>query len=255
MIVEIRTDEDRHWWFATRTRAILQVLDAVLPPGEAAQRRVLDVGCGAGNMMHHLSRYGRVHGVDNFEKPLIVCRQRGYPCDLALAEAMPYRDDSFDLVALLDVVEHCEDDLAVLQECWRVCTPGGYLIATTPAFSWLWTDNDAINGHKRRYTTGEFASLLRQAGFVTRRLSYTFFLVFPMAATLLVLRKLRRAQQRVATPHQGAAYQVEMEPPPPGLNGPLTVIGQIETALLGAMDLPIGTSIIALAQKESMPGG
>ena len=45
-------EEDKHWWFATRTRAILAYLDRYVGPGK--NLRVLDVGCGAGNMMHHL---------------------------------------------------------------------------------------------------------------------------------------------------------------------------------------------------------
>ena len=115
--------EDAHWWFSTRTKGLLRVVDACLAPGVAGP--VLDIGCGAGNMMHHLARYGRVVGVDNFEKPLLVCRQRGYDPQLAPAEHLPYADNAFGLVALLDVVEHCEDDGVVLRECYRVALPAG----------------------------------------------------------------------------------------------------------------------------------
>jgi ubiquinone/menaquinone biosynthesis C-methylase UbiE len=68
-------EEDKHWWFATRTRAILVYLDRYVGPGK--DRRVLDVGCGAGNMAHHLAHYGHVVGVDNNPLPLTVARQRG----------------------------------------------------------------------------------------------------------------------------------------------------------------------------------
>jgi SAM-dependent methyltransferase len=242
--------EDAHWWFSTRTRGLLRVLDRYLAPD--AVRRVLDVGCGAGNMMHHLARYGRVEGVDNFEKPLLVCRQRGYTAQLAPAEHLPYADNTFGLVAVLDVVEHCDDDLAVLRECCRVCTPGGYVAVTVPAFQWLWTDNDAINGHKRRYTTAQIGAVLRQAGFTPRRVSYAFFLVFPLAAALLVLRRIMGRRQQVATPKQDDdAYQVEMEPTHPLLNTVLGWLGGLEAALIGRFDLPVGSSIVALAQKPA----
>jgi SAM-dependent methyltransferase len=242
--------EDAHWWFNTRTRGLLRVLDRFLTPGD--QRAVLDVGCGAGNMMHHLSRYGRVVGVDNYEKPLVICRQRGYEAQLASAEDLPFAGDSFDLVALLDVVEHCPDDLKVLRECWRVCAPGGYVALTGPAFQWLWTDNDTINGHQRRYTSAQLGRVLTAAGFRPRRISYAFFLVFPLAAALLVVRRLSRRRQNVATPRRDDdAYQVEMEPTHPLLNTVLGWLGGVEAALIGRFDLPVGSSIVAVAQKPA----
>ncbi len=224
------------------------MLDRYVEPGN--DRFVLDVGCGAGNMMHHLSHYGRVVGVDNFEKPLLVCRRRGYDPQLAPAEHLPYADSSFGLVALLDVVEHCADDAQVIAECYRVCAPGGYLAVTVPAFQWLWTDNDTVNGHKRRYTAGQLRQALETAGFATRRMSYAFFLVFPLAAGLLVLRRLSGRRQQVATPHgDDDAYQVEMEPTHPLLNTLLGGLGSAEAMLISRFDLPVGSSILALAQK------
>jgi SAM-dependent methyltransferase len=240
--------EDAHWWFSTRTKGLLRVVDACAAPG--AGRPVLDVGCGAGNMMHHLARYGRVVGVDSFDKPLVVCRQRGYDPQLAPAERLPYADDAFGLVALLDVVEHCADDGAVLRECYRVCAPGGSLAVTAPAFAWLWTDNDTINGHKRRYTAAQLRSALESAGFAPQRISYAFFLVFPLAAGLLVLRRLTGRRQAVATPRaDDDAYQVEMEPTGAFLNALLSGLGNVEAALLGHANLPVGTSLVALARK------
>jgi SAM-dependent methyltransferase len=242
--------EDRHWWFNTRTRGLLRVLDRYVAPD--GRWPVLDVGCGAGNMMHHLRRYGRVVGVDNFEKPLIICRQRGYDPQLAPAETLPYADNTFGLVALLDVVEHCENDLVVIREACRVCAPGGYLAVTVPAFSWLWTDNDTINGHKRRYTAGQLRQVLDTAGFAPQRVSYAFFMVFPLAAGLLVVRRLSGRRQTVAAPRRDEdAYQVEMEPTHPLLNAVLARLGGIEASLLGHVDLPLGSSIVAIARKPA----
>ncbi len=243
-----RIPEDDHWWFDTRTRGLLNVLDRYVAPD--GSHRVLDVGCGAGNMMHHLGRYGHVVGVDNFEKPLIVCRQRGYEAHLAPAENLPFANGSYDLVALLDVVEHCADDRRVFAECYRVCAPGGFVVVTAPAFSWLWTDNDTINGHKRRYTSAQLKSVMRASGFAPRRASYAFFLVFPMAAALLVLRRLLGKKQNISAPQQDDdAYQVEMEPTHPILNSVLRALGRLEAALIARVDLPVGSSIVAVAQK------
>src|SRR5512141_1369810 len=97
-------DEDKHWWFASRTRAILAYLDRTV--GAGRNLRVLDVGCGAANMAHHLRHYGRVVGVDNNPKPLEVARERGMDARQGAADNLPFGNAEFDLVALLDTVEH-----------------------------------------------------------------------------------------------------------------------------------------------------
>jgi len=245
----ITLEEDRHWWFATRTKSLLNILDRFVPPHQPG-RRVLDVGCGAGNMFHHLARYGDVEGIDNNPKPLVVARERGYMVQQGVGEKMPYEDNRFDLVAALDVVEHVQDDLRLLGECHRVCKPGGYVISTVPAFQWLWSHNDVINGHQRRYTRPEFAERLKMAGFTPRRLTYNYFAIFPMAAAMILLRRGIENEPDLAAPDTDEeAYQVEMEPASPLVNTVLGAVGSIEAWVLRAVNVPIGTSIIGVAQK------
>jgi SAM-dependent methyltransferase len=248
-------DEDRHWWFATRTRAILAYLDRYV--GSGKDRRILDVGCGAANMTHHLRHYGHVVGVDSNPRPLVVARQRGLEAYEGRADDLPFGDEEFDLVALLDTVEHVPAEDKVFQECWRVLRspdpvagrPGGKLLVTVPAFMFLWSQNDVLNLHQRRYTAPELKAKLERHGFKIWRISYNNFFVFPLAAALILLRR-NRAEPKLASPHlDEEAYQVEMEPAPPLLNGLLTVLGQLEVVLLRRMNLPLGTSLIAIAEK------
>ncbi len=116
-------EEDKHWWFASRTRAILAYLDRYVGPGRNLQ--VLDVGCGAGNMMHHLAHYGRVTGVDNNPKPLEVAQQRGLDVRQGTADALPFGEGEFDLLTVLDTVEHVPAEAQVFDECCRVLRQGG----------------------------------------------------------------------------------------------------------------------------------
>jgi SAM-dependent methyltransferase len=241
-------EEDKHWWFATRTRAILVYLDRFVGPGRG--RRVLDVGCGAGNMMHHLAHYGSVVGVDNNPKPLEVARLRGLDVRQGSGDGLPFGDAEFDLVSLLDTVEHVPAEGQVFSECSRVLRRGGKLLVTAPAFMFLWSKNDVINMHERRYTVPELRSKLDARGFDVLRISYNNFFIFPLAALLILLRR-GRAEPELASPHfDEEAYQVEMEPASPAVNALLTAVGKLEVALLRRFALPLGTSIIAIAEKR-----
>ncbi len=240
--------EDEHWWFATRTWAIEQWLRA-LP--QHANLEILDVGCGAGNMIHHLSRYGRVRGIEVDARPVKIAQSRGYDVRQGDAtQAIPFENNSFDLVTALDVIEHVDADLAILREAHRVLRPGGHLLITTPAFQWLWSHNDELNAHKRRYTARELNDRLVRAGFRIRRTSYNFFLVFPLSAPLILWRNRTKQQLDLSSHHfEEDAYQVEMEPVSPLLNTVLRGVGQIEAGLIGAVNLPGGTSLISIAEK------
>lgn len=240
--------EDDHWWFATRTWAIEKWLGQL---GVRTGLEILDIGCGAGNMIHHLSRYGRVRGIELDARPVKIAQSRGYDVRQADASrAIPFEDATFDLVTALDVIEHVDDDESVLREADRVLKPGGYLLLTTPAFQWLWSYNDDLNAHKRRYTNKEIESRLERTGLRALRISYNFFLVFPLAAGLILWRKKNQRRVELSSHHfQEDAYQVEMEPVSPGVNSLLRGVGRLEAQLIGIANLPIGTSLIALARK------
>lgn len=213
--------------------------------------RLLDVGCGAGNMIHHLSHYGRVKGLEIDPRPVKMARQRGYDVDqFDATQPMPFPDHSFDAVTALDVIEHNEDDLAILADSYRVLAPGGFMVITVPALMWLWSHNDDINAHVRRYTAAELKQKLAQTGFTVRRVTYNNFFVFPLAAALILLRRKAKAEPKLASHHLSEdEYQVEMEPASPPVNALLTLVGKIEAALIGLINLPIGTSLIAVGQK------
>ncbi len=242
--------EDNHWWFASRTRALNSIMRQFLP--RTANFRLLDIGCGGGNMIHHLSEYGQVTGLEIDGRPLKIARQRGYEVvQLDATQPMPFGANRFDVVTAFDVIEHNQDDLAILADSWRVLKPGGYVIITVPAFMELWSHNDDLNAHVRRYTDWELRRKMAMSGFEVRRVTFNNFFVFPLAATLILLRRARQAKPELASHHlTEKEYQVEMEPTSPPVNVILSMVGQLEAALMGRFDLPIGTSLIAIGQKR-----
>ncbi len=214
---------------------------------------VLDIGCGAGNMIHHLARYGRVKGVEVDARPVAMAQARGY--DVRLGDAtrgISFPDASFDLVTALDVIEHVDVDEAIVREACRVLKPGGILAISTPAFQWLWSHNDVLNGHKHRYTPRELRERVERAGLRVKRLTFGFFFVFPMSAPLILLRNALGKKQQLESHHFDAdAYQVEMEPTAPWLNTILRGVGRVEAAMVARINLPVGTSLMVVAEKES----
>ncbi len=243
-------EEDKHAWFAGRTRAILKYLDAEVrayQPGEV--RKVLDIGSGAGNMAHHLAHYGQVVGLDPNPRPLAVAAGRGLDVVQSMGDQLPFATGEFDLVALLDTVEHIPDELGVFAECLRVLKPGGKLIVTVPAFMSLWSYNDEINAHQRRYTAPELAQKLEITGFRVKRISYNNFFLFPLIAGI---RLLRPYNPGLASPHltsESDVYQVEMESIPEPANTVLHGVGWLEAELVQRTNLPFGTSVLCIAEK------
>ncbi|MCB0210757.1 MAG: class I SAM-dependent methyltransferase, partial [Anaerolineae bacterium] len=224
--------EDNHWWFSSRTRALNTVIQSLIPQKPAL--KLLDVGCGAGNMIHHLSKYGQVKGLEIDPRPVAMARQRGYDVDLFdVTKQMPFDEATFDVITALDVIEHNEDDMAILADSYRVLKPGGHMVITVPAFMFLWTHNDDINAHVRRYTADELTAKLSKTGFKVRRVTYNNFFVFPLAATLLMLRRSTGAKTELASHHMDEdEYQVEMEPASPPVNAALTMVGKVEAGLI-----------------------
>ena len=242
-------EEDKHAWFAGRTRAIQKYLDAELGTAGAADRLVLDVGSGAGNMAHHLAHYGHVIGLDNNMRPLAVADQRDVKVCQSIGDNMPFDDNSFDLVTLLDTVEHIPDEFGVFAECLRVLKPGGKLMVTVPAFMWLWSYNDEINEHQRRYTSPELRQKLEMSGFRVKRISYNNFFLFPAIAGIRLLRPYNPDLESPHLTEEEEVYQVEMEPIPEPVNSILHAVGWLEAEMLQRFPLPFGTSVLAIAEK------
>ena len=132
--------EEGHFWFQGRRTIFFDMIEQVMRrEAETSDRRILEVGCGAGGMLGPLGRYGKVTGIDISHEYMQFCASRGHDSVVTgSGYDLPFRDDSFDMVALFDVIEHIEDDVRVLSEVQRVLKPGGRVFISVPAYQFLY---------------------------------------------------------------------------------------------------------------------
>ena len=181
--------EEYHWWFAGR-KYLLKRLIKKHP--ESGGMKILDVGCGTGGVMRFLSAYGRVWGVDKSPRAVEYCLKNDMKnVRLADATKLPFRRDWFDLVALLDVMEHIANPGKALVEAGRVLKPNGRIIITVPATPAIWSRHDSLQGHHKRYDREELMRLATDCGLEVGEMRYFNFLMFFPIAVVRILSRLR----------------------------------------------------------------
>jgi SAM-dependent methyltransferase len=232
--------EGEHWWFVGRRTILLHLLDRVLGTN-GKERRILDLGCGTGTMLQHLDRYGLAEGLETDEAMVGSCHARGLSrVRLASPPPLPYDSESFDLITLLDVLEHIEDDRAILREVARALRPGGLLLLTVPAYQLLWGPQDIASEHKRRYRASQVKERIEEAGLEAKRLTYFNTLMFPPVAAIKLIRRVM--------PRDSERSDCEMSRPG-RLNDFLARVLGSESQMLDRVDFPFGGSVLCVAVK------
>ena len=228
-----------HWWWRAREEYLTRLLDRLIGPNGAGE--TFDFGCGDGLFFPILQRYGA-------ERP------RGQEYDASLLDPRgpwfdriatgPLVDDPsergrYGLIVALDVLEHLEHPepaMAILRARLR---PGGWFVATVPAFDELWTAHDEVNHHYRRYRVRDIEAVVRGSGLTIVESRY--FFVWVALVKWLVVRK-----ERVITP--------VVKPPqvPPGpINALALALTRLEQRVLGDAHPAFGSSAVVIARAAS----
>jgi len=238
---EMFCSEERHWWFQAKHQIVESLLQRFLATSSAQPPRVADLGCGCGLMLHNLKTRYQCVGMDASEQAIKFCAQRGLSVERGgLPTPIPFADHSFDAVLLLDVLEHLDEDAATVRSVKRLLRPNGIIIATSPAYQWLWTTRDAHHHHRRRYQRRAFTDLFVRAGLCVRLSSYMNTVLFPIAA-------MERLYRRVKPLSEGVG---DLAVPPRKINALMRSAFASERHLLGRVRLPFGLSVICVAQNR-----
>jgi SAM-dependent methyltransferase len=235
--------EDRHWWYRGRRRIVEQEVD-LLHVAQGA--RVLDAGCGSGRLLDELAARGwQVSGLDMNPDSVAIARSRGHAdVQEGAVEALPWEDETFDLITCLDVVEHTADDRVTLRELRRVLRPEGRLLITVPAFQRLWSSHDVFNRHYRRYDRPMIRAAAADVDLTIERMTYFNSLLLPPAAAVRLLQRLRRDGD-------GGRRRSDVELTPQWMSSTLEMPLRFEARWLhdGDRTLPAGLSLLALLRR------
>ena len=236
--------EARHWWFRARRAILADVLDRMHLEGDA---RIADMGCGTGGMLPVLARHGKVTGVDEAPLAREYCARSGFP-DVESPAEWEAAGHRFDLVTAFDVIEHVKDDVAFLKSINDHLVPGGRLLATVPAYPFLWSTFDEMNHHYRRYTRQALKQSLTASGFSVLRLTHMNFFLFPaLAGARLFDRAFGHPPRNEAERRRMVESWFRVGP----MNGVLENIFASERYWLRMGDFPFGASILTVARKSA----
>lgn len=225
---------EAHWYYQSKIAAMRRYLRGLQP------RLVLDVGAGSALFTKHLLQHTCAKSG--------VCVDTGYEKDWTTCfhgKSLTFRRElspvEADLVLLMDVVEHVDDDRGLLRACAAVVPRGTRFFITAPAFQWLWSQHDVFLEHRRRYNLRMLECAIGDAGLQVECGSYFYGLVFPLAVATRLVERLRRSSH--------SAPQSQLRIHGPLTNGVLSGVCRAEASFVTKNRLA-GLSVLCLAKKR-----
>lgn len=235
---DIKNNEDIHWWFIGRRKIIESVLNKMLH--KHAKNKVLEIGCGSGGNLQLLRTYGELHAMEYDDQARQIANSRNL-CQVKFGELpdnIPF-DDQFDLICLLDVLEHLDNDSHVLQSIAEKLNPGGTLLVTVPAYQFLWSEHDVANHHKRRYTRKSLQMAFKNTGVSIKYISYFNCALFPLILMHRLIGNIVNSKE-----------SRDITLPSPLINNLLKKVFASEQLFVPRLSLPFGVSVLAVAVKS-----
>ncbi len=227
--------DSTHWWYRARRDILADYLTryGALPK----DAKILEIGCGTGHNLPMLAEFGEIDAIEIDPAAREIASERlGKPVGAAPLPELPgVPRAQYDLIAVLDVVEHIEDDVAALKAMADCLAPGGKILIAVPAHAWLWSAHDVVNHHHRRYSKATLQSAIERAGLKPKKLGYFNSLLFPLAAAARIAGRMTGRDDS------------DDSPPPKPVNALFEKIFRLERHLVGRVPMTPGVSIVTLA--------
>ena len=235
--------EEKYFWFRARNALLIWALKKY----GLNVRSFMEVGCGTGFVLKGIAAAFpsvRLVGSEIFPEGLVFAAARvGERAEFLQMDArqIPYTAE-FDGIGAFDVIEHIEEDEAVLQQMHRALRPRGLLLLTVPQHPSLWSAVDERACHVRRYTANELDEKVTHAGFET--ICSTSFVT-----TLLPFMFFSRWLQRGKHPKRlDTESELKINP---ALNKIFEYCLGFEARLIRlGVSLPVGGSRLVIAVKQ-----
>jgi 2-polyprenyl-3-methyl-5-hydroxy-6-metoxy-1,4-benzoquinol methylase len=224
----------QHWYYRSKAKAMTCFLAGIQPAV------VLDVGAGSGFFSRHLLAQSSVKEA--------WCVDISYDSDSDISEAgkpVHFRTSidtvNADLVLLMDVLEHVDNDVGLLRDYASKVPFGAHFLISVPAFQFLWSGHDVFLEHKRRYRLQQIKNTVERSGLKVIRSNYYFGVVFPIAATSRLLDNWIRKGSKQARSQLSQHH--------PLVNGLLGALSDAELPLMAHNSIA-GLTAFCLAEKQ-----
>ncbi len=170
--------EENSFWFTHRNNVIKKAVLKYSP-----QKLFFDIGGGNGFVSKGLQDAGiEVVLVEPGYEGAINAKKRNIKNIVcSTLEDSQFQKSSLASIGMFDVVEHIDDDIRFLKNIYDYLEDDGNVYITVPAFNFLWSNEDDIAGHYRRYTLSQLEEVLTSFGFSITYSTYIFsILPFPV---------------------------------------------------------------------------
>lgn len=209
---------------------------------------IMEIGCSSGFLIRDLKKYYPdiyLIGVDVVKEPLYRLAKSlpGVPLLRFDLLQCPLGGSSIDILIMLNVLEHIEDDVLALKKAFQLLKPGGRLIIEVPAGPSLYDGYDKKLQHFRRYSADELVNKLKIVGFDVSRQSHLGAILFPMFAAVKYLNKLFPKRDIDSVVRESAAKT--------GRNPLVNWAMRFESIYLSKWSLPVGIRVLATGIKPA----
>lgn len=222
-----------HWYYISKAKAVMRYLKGIKISS------ILDVGAGSAFFSKYLlaNTYAKeAWCVDVSYANNSDAIESGKP--LHYRKSIEYSNS--DVILLMDVLEHVEDDIGLLTEYVGKVSSGTVFLITVPAFNFLWSKHDDYLGHKRRYRLKYLENIVSMSGLSVKGGSYYFAAVFPIASAIRLLEKIKK--------HKSEEASSQLTQHNPITNRILMIMSNVELAFM-LRNRAFGLSVFCMAQK------